>query len=43
MEKISCIDHVRNEKVLQKVMEERNILHTVKGRKANLNGHITSQ
>jgi len=30
LEKISSIDHVRNEEVLQRVKEERNILHTVK-------------
>jgi hypothetical protein len=31
---------VRNEKVLRRVKEERNILHTVKRRKANWIGHI---
>jgi hypothetical protein len=30
MEKISWTDYVRNEKVSQTVMEERNILHTIK-------------
>jgi hypothetical protein len=40
MEKISCTDRVRNEEVLHKVKEERNILHTIKGRKANWIGHI---
>jgi hypothetical protein len=35
MEKISCSDCVRNEEVLQRVKEERNIIHTVKRRKAN--------
>jgi len=30
MEKFSCIDHMRHEKVLRRVKEERNILHTVK-------------
>jgi hypothetical protein len=39
MEKISWTDRVRNEEVLQ-VKEERNILHTIKTRKANWNGHI---
>jgi hypothetical protein len=39
MEKISWADRVRNE-VLQRVKEERNIVHTIKGRKANLTGHI---
>jgi hypothetical protein len=31
---------VRNEEVLHKVKEERNILHTIKRRKANWIGHI---
>jgi hypothetical protein len=31
---------VRNEEVLHRVKEERNILHTMKGRKANRIGHI---
>jgi hypothetical protein len=39
MEKISWTDHVRNE-VLHRLKEERNILHTIKGRKANWIGHI---
>jgi hypothetical protein len=39
MEKISRTDRVRNE-VLHSVKEERNILHTIKGRKANWIGHI---
>jgi hypothetical protein len=30
---------VRNEEVLHRVKEERNILHTIKGRKANWIGH----
>jgi hypothetical protein len=30
MEKISSTDRVRSEKVLRRVKEERNILHTVK-------------
>jgi len=30
MEKISWINHVQNEGVLQRVEEERNILHTIK-------------
>jgi len=30
MEKISWTDPVRNEEVLQRVKEERNILHTIK-------------
>ena len=35
MEKISWTDRVRNEEVLRRVKKERNILHTVKRRKAN--------
>ena len=35
IEKISWTDHVRNEEVLHRVKEERNILHTVKRRKAD--------
>jgi hypothetical protein len=37
---ISWTDRVRNEEVLQRVKKERNILHTVKRRKANWIGHI---
>jgi len=33
MEKISWTDRVRNEEVLLRVKEQRNILHTVKCRK----------
>jgi hypothetical protein len=40
MEKISWTDRVRNEEVLQGVKEERNIVHTIKTRKANCIGHI---
>jgi hypothetical protein len=40
MEKISWIDCVRNEEVLYRIKEERNILHTVKRRKANWIGHV---
>ena len=40
MEKISCTDHVRNEEVLLRVNEQRNILHEMRKRKANLIGHI---
>ena len=40
MEKISWIDHVRNEEVLQRVTEERNMLYTVYRRKANWIGHV---
>jgi hypothetical protein len=42
MEKISWTDRVRNEEVLHRVKEERNILHTIKRRKANWIGHILS-
>jgi len=40
MENISWIDSVRNEEVLNRVKEERNILHTRKRRKTNWIGHI---
>jgi hypothetical protein len=40
MEKISWTDHVRSEEALHRVIEERNIIHTVKRRKANWIGHI---
>ena len=40
MEKISWIDHVRNEEVLLRVNEQRNILHEIIKRKANWIGHI---
>jgi hypothetical protein len=40
MEKIIYTDHVKNEEVLQRVKEERNILRTVRRRKANLIEHI---
>jgi hypothetical protein len=40
MEKISRTDRVRNEAVLHGVKGERNILHTIKRRKANWIGHI---
>jgi hypothetical protein len=39
MEKISWTDRVRNEEVLHRVKVERNILHTIKRRKANWIGH----
>jgi len=38
MEKISWVDHVKNDEVLHRV-KERNILHTVKRRKAIWIGH----
>jgi len=40
MEKISWTDHVRNEKVLLRVKEQRNILHEIRKWKANWIGHI---
>jgi hypothetical protein len=33
-------DHVRNEEVLLRVNEQRNILHEIRKRKANWIGHI---
>jgi hypothetical protein len=40
MEKISWTDHMRNEEVLLRVKEQRNILHEISKRKANWIGHI---
>jgi len=40
MEKISWTDHVRNEEVLLRVREQRNILHEIRKGKANWIGHI---
>jgi hypothetical protein len=40
MEKISWMDHVRNEEVLLRVSEQRNILQGIRKRKANWIGHI---
>jgi hypothetical protein len=37
---ISWTDHVRNEEVLHRVKGERNILHTIKRRKAKWIGHM---
>jgi len=39
MEKISGTNHVINDEVLHRVEEERNILLTIKRRKANWIGH----
>jgi len=39
-EKISWTDHVRNEEVLLRVKEQRNILHEIRKWKANWIGHI---
>jgi hypothetical protein len=40
MEKISWTDYVRNEDVLLRVKEQRNILHETRKRKAKCIGHI---
>jgi hypothetical protein len=40
MGKISWTDHVRNEDILLRVKEQRNILHEIRKRKANWIGHI---
>ena len=40
MEKISWTDHVRNEEVLLRVNEQRDILHEIRKGKANWIGHI---
>jgi len=40
MENMSWIDRVRNEEVLLRVKEQRNILHEIRKRKANWIGHI---
>ena len=40
MEKISWTDHLRNEEVLLRVNEQRNILHEIRKRKADWIGHI---
>jgi hypothetical protein len=40
MEKVSWTDHVRNEDVLLRVKEQRNILHEICKRKAHWIGHI---
>jgi len=40
MEKTSWTDYVRNEEVLLRVKEQRNILHETRKRKANWIGHI---
>ena len=40
METISWTDRVKNEEVLQRVKEERNILQTIKIRKVKWIGHI---
>jgi len=40
MEKVSWTDRVRNEEVLLRVKEQRNILHEIRKGKANWIGHI---
>ena len=40
MEQISWTDHVRNEDMLLRFNEQRNILHEIRKRKANWIGHI---
>jgi hypothetical protein len=40
LENIIWTDRVRNEAVLHRVKEERNILHTIERRKANWIGHV---
>ena len=40
MEKISWTDHVRNEEVLLRVNEQRNVLREIRKRNANWIGHI---
>ena len=40
MEKIIWTDHVRNEEVLLRANEPRNILHEIRKQKVNLIGHI---
>jgi hypothetical protein len=40
MEKIRWTDHVRNEEVLPRVKEQKNILHEISKWKANWIGHI---
>jgi len=40
MENIIWAERVKNEEVLHIVREERNVLHTIKRRKANWTGHI---
>ena len=40
MKKVSWTDHVRNEEVLLRVNEQRNILHEIIKQKANWIDHI---
>ena len=41
MEKISLTEHVRNEEVLLRVKEQRNILYEISKRKANWMSHFS--
>jgi hypothetical protein len=43
MEIISWTDHMRNEEVLLRVNEQRNILHEISKRKAKWIGHILNR
>jgi hypothetical protein len=43
MEQISGSSRVRTEEVIQRVQEERNILHRVNRRTSNLIGHILNR
>jgi hypothetical protein len=40
IEKVSSTDSVKNEEVIRRVKEERNIRHTIKRRKVNWIGHV---
>ena len=40
MEKVIWTGHLRNKEILHRVKEERNILHTMKRRKADWIGYI---
>ena len=40
LEKISWTDRVKNEEVLHRVKEDRNIVHTINNREGNWIGHI---
>jgi len=42
MEKVSWTDHVRNEEVLRRVKEQKNILSEINKRKAKWIGHLIS-
>jgi len=42
MVKMSWTDRVKNEEVLHRATKGRNILHSIKGRRANWTGHIWS-